>query len=130
MQYHSLLAEAAAEYLGWPEAAILYRPGCITGREMLFLDEATSHLDSESEALVTRAVEAMDMTRVLVAHRKETIAIADLFVARSASGQSARSMRMRPPAPAWLRRRSPDPQPDRQAPRRRRDDVIVGVSRY
>jgi ABC-type bacteriocin/lantibiotic exporter with double-glycine peptidase domain len=45
--------------------------------KVLFLDEATSHLDSDSEQLVSQAIRAMKMTRILVAHRKETIATAD-----------------------------------------------------
>jgi ABC-2 type transport system ATP-binding protein len=45
--------------------------------KVLFLDEATSHLDSDSEQLVSQAIRALKMTRILVAHRKETIATAD-----------------------------------------------------
>jgi ATP-binding cassette subfamily B protein RaxB len=47
------------------------------GPKILFLDEATSHLDSESEYQVGNAVKSMILTRILVAHRKETIATAD-----------------------------------------------------
>ena len=49
--------------------------------KILFLDEATSHLDGESERLVSQAVKSMQMMRVLIAHRKETIATADRVVA-------------------------------------------------
>jgi len=45
--------------------------------KILFLDEATSHLDTESEHLVSQAVRAMNLTRVLIAHRRETIESAD-----------------------------------------------------
>jgi ATP-binding cassette subfamily B protein RaxB len=81
MQYHSMLAEAAADISGGQKQRLFIARALYHAPRVLFLDEATSHLDAASEALVTRAVEAMDMTRVLVAHRKETIAIADRVVA-------------------------------------------------
>jgi ATP-binding cassette subfamily B protein RaxB len=81
MQYHSMLAEAAADISGGQKQRLFIARALYHAPRVLFLDEATSHLDAASEALVTRAVEAMDLTRVLVAHRKETIAIADRVVA-------------------------------------------------
>jgi len=81
MQYHSMLAEAAADISGGQKQRLFIARALYHEPRVLFLDEATSHLDAASEALVTRAIKAMDMTRVLVAHRKETIAIADRVVA-------------------------------------------------
>ena len=81
MQYHSLLAEAAADISGGQKQRLFIARALYHAPRVLFLDEATSHLDGASEALVSRAVAAMDMTRVLVAHRRETIAIADRVVA-------------------------------------------------
>ena len=81
MQYHSMLAEAAADISGGQKQRLFIARALYHAPRVLFLDEATSHLDAASEALVTRAVEAMDMTRVLVAHRRETIAIADRVLA-------------------------------------------------
>lgn len=40
---------------------------------MLFLDEATSHLDIARENAVNQAVRALPVTRVIIAHRMETI---------------------------------------------------------
>ncbi len=45
--------------------------------EILFLDEATSHLDEATEAVIARALRDLRMTRVIVAHRPATIAHAD-----------------------------------------------------
>ena len=51
---------------------------CIRDRpRILFLDEATSHLDVENEKSVNAAVSQLNMTRVIIAHRPETIASAD-----------------------------------------------------
>lgn len=45
--------------------------------KLLFLDEATSHLDVMKERLVNEAVRQLKLTKVIVAHRPETIASAD-----------------------------------------------------
>lgn len=47
---------------------------------VLVLDEATSHLDVRREAAVVEALRGLAMTRVVVAHRRETIASADRVV--------------------------------------------------
>ena len=48
--------------------------------KILFLDEATSHLDVAREEAVNAAVRAHGMTRVIVAHRPETIRSADRVI--------------------------------------------------
>ena len=40
---------------------------------MLILDEATSHLDLRLEAVVNRAISSLKMTRIVIAHRPQTI---------------------------------------------------------
>ncbi|HEJ5600415.1 TPA: ATP-binding cassette domain-containing protein, partial [Pseudomonas aeruginosa] len=47
---------------------------------ILFLDEATSHLDVHCEQRVNAAIRALRITRVMVAHRPETIASADRVI--------------------------------------------------
>ena len=76
MQYYSLLAEAALDISGGQKQRLFIARAIYHDPKVLFLDEATSHLDTASERLVGQAVQAMQMTRVLVAHRKETIATA------------------------------------------------------
>jgi ATP-binding cassette subfamily B protein RaxB len=56
-------------------ARALYRRPAI-----LVLDEATSHLDVARERQVNQALQAMRITRIVVAHRHETIAAADRIV--------------------------------------------------
>ncbi|MEO5844483.1 MAG: peptidase domain-containing ABC transporter [Caldimonas sp.] len=98
MQYHSMLAEAAADISGGQKQRLFIARALYHAPRVLFLDEATSHLDAASEALVARAVEAMDMTRVLVAHRKETIAIADRVVSLDAATGLVRDVAVVPAA--------------------------------
>ena len=45
--------------------------------KILILDEATSHLDVASERALLETLAALPMTRIVVAHRPETIAAAD-----------------------------------------------------
>ncbi len=56
-------------------ARALYRkPG------ILFMDEATSHLDEQNEKLINDAISGLDMTRIIIAHRPSTIASADRVI--------------------------------------------------
>jgi ATP-binding cassette subfamily B protein RaxB len=77
MQYRSILAEAAADISGGQRQRIFIARALYHRPRILFLDEATSHLDSPSERLVSDTVRKLQMTRVLIAHRRETIATAD-----------------------------------------------------
>lgn len=50
--------------------ALYSRPGII------FMDEATSHLDEENERLINKAIASLNITRIIIAHRPSTIASA------------------------------------------------------
>ncbi|WP_339492224.1 peptidase domain-containing ABC transporter [Pseudomonas sp. EA_15y_Pfl2_R67] len=45
--------------------------------KLLILDEATSHLDTDSERRVNEAIKKLKITRIIIAHRLETIASAN-----------------------------------------------------
>jgi ATP-binding cassette, subfamily B, bacterial CvaB/MchF/RaxB len=77
MQYYSLLAEAAQDISGGQKQRLFIARALYNEPKILFLDEATSHLDADSERLVSQAIRALRLTRVLIAHRKETVATAD-----------------------------------------------------
>ena len=56
-------------------ARALYRkPG------ILFMDEATSSLDTESERFVNAAIKKMNITRVIIAHRETTLRTVDRII--------------------------------------------------
>jgi ATP-binding cassette subfamily B protein RaxB len=44
---------------------------------LLFLDEATSHLNTKLERAINANIANLNITRVIIAHRPETIASAD-----------------------------------------------------
>lgn len=45
--------------------------------DILFLDEASSHLDMANEAQINHHLKSLNMTRIIVAHRPQSIAMAD-----------------------------------------------------
>jgi ATP-binding cassette, subfamily B, bacterial CvaB/MchF/RaxB len=47
---------------------------------ILLLDEATSHLDDDNEQIVNDAVRSLPIARIIVAHRRSTIDMADRVV--------------------------------------------------
>jgi ATP-binding cassette subfamily B protein RaxB len=47
---------------------------------ILLLDEATSHLDEENERAINTAVRLLPISRVIVAHRRSTLEMADRIV--------------------------------------------------
>ncbi|HBA1424447.1 TPA: ABC transporter, partial [Escherichia coli] len=44
---------------------------------ILFMDEATSSLDTESERFVNAAIKKMNITRVIISHRETTLRTVD-----------------------------------------------------
>jgi len=56
--------------------------------KILFLDEATSHLDVSNEALVNDAVRRLGITTIVIAHRPETIRMANrIFLVENGSAR-------------------------------------------
>ena len=47
---------------------------------LLIFDEATSALDNRSQAVVTRSLDQLSITRVVIAHRLSTIRHADRII--------------------------------------------------
>ncbi|MFT4179728.1 MAG: peptidase domain-containing ABC transporter [Thermomonas sp.] len=77
MGYHSLIGDMGSSLSGGQKQRVILARALYRQPKLLFLDEATSHLDVGNEQLVNAAVKQLDVTRVIVAHRPETIASAD-----------------------------------------------------
>jgi ATP-binding cassette, subfamily B, bacterial CvaB/MchF/RaxB len=77
MAYDTLIGDLGSTLSGGQKQRILLARALYKRPRVLFLDEATSHLDVALERRVTAAVQALGMTRIIVAHRPETIASAD-----------------------------------------------------
>ncbi|PJJ98561.1 toxin transporter [Lysobacteraceae bacterium NML03-0222] len=77
MGYHSLIGDMGSSLSGGQKQRVILARALYRQPKLLFLDEATSHLDIHNEQSVNAAVKQLDITRVIVAHRPETIASAD-----------------------------------------------------
>ncbi len=80
-------------------ARALYRRPAV-----LILDEATSHLDVKREIVVSSAIRALHVTRIIVAHRPQTVATADR-IATLEGGRIVRNARISANAAALRRAR-------------------------
>lgn len=80
MGYNTLVGDMGTVLSGGQKQRVLLARALYKRPAILFLDEATSHLDLGKEREVNRAVRAMNITRVIVAHRPETIASADRVI--------------------------------------------------
>ncbi|MBA2723274.1 MAG: peptidase domain-containing ABC transporter [Methylibium sp.] len=76
MGYHTLIGDMGASLSGGQKQRVLLARALYKRPRILFLDEATSALDIDRERLVNQAIRGLDITRVIVAHRPETIAAA------------------------------------------------------
>lgn len=77
MGYDSLIGDMGSSLSGGQKQRIILARALYKQPKILFMDEATSHLDTSLESDINTAVSHLDITRVIIAHRKETIASAD-----------------------------------------------------
>lgn len=98
MGYHSLIGDMGSSLSGGQKQRVILARALYRHPKLLFLDEATSHLDVMKERLVNDAVKALELTKVIVAHRPETIASADRVLVME-QGRIVREIRPQRPAP-------------------------------
>jgi ATP-binding cassette, subfamily B, bacterial CvaB/MchF/RaxB len=81
MGYNSLVGDMGTVLSGGQKQRVLMARALYKRPKILLLDEATSHLDVQREAEVNASIRSLRITRIIVAHRPETIACADRVVA-------------------------------------------------
>ncbi|MFT7722156.1 MAG: peptidase domain-containing ABC transporter [Roseateles sp.] len=80
MGYQTLVGDLGSGLSGGQKQRLLLARALYKQPRVLALDEATSHLDLGNERAVTAAIAHMRLTRLVIAHRPETIAGAQRVV--------------------------------------------------
>lgn len=80
MGYDTLVGEMGATFSGGQKQRIFLARALYHRPRILILDEGTANLDAAKEAEVNASLAALRLTRIMVAHRPETIATAKRVV--------------------------------------------------
>lgn len=80
MGYASLVGDMGTSLSGGQKQRLMLARALYRKPRILFLDEGSSHLDPATEVEINARLKAMQITRVAVAHRIETIRAADRIV--------------------------------------------------
>jgi ATP-binding cassette subfamily B protein RaxB len=77
MGYDSLIGDMGASLSGGQKQRIILARALYKKPKILFLDEATSHLDPKLETDINYAIKHLNITRIIISHRKETTSSAE-----------------------------------------------------
>ncbi|AYJ98514.1 TPA: peptidase domain-containing ABC transporter [Klebsiella pneumoniae] len=80
MGYETLIGELGEGLSGGQKQRIFIARALYRRPGILFMDEATSSLDTESERFVNVAIRNMNITRVIIAHRETTLRTVDRII--------------------------------------------------
>jgi len=93
MGYESLVGDMGSSLSGGQKQRLLIARALYRRPRILVMDEGTAHLDVRNEQAVSAALAELPITRLVIAHRPETIAAADRVI--SLEGQEATKELMR-----------------------------------
>lgn len=80
MGYETLVGDMGSSLSGGQMQRIVLARALYRGPRILLLDEATSHLDEDNERAINEAIRRLPISRVIVAHRRSTLDMADRVV--------------------------------------------------
>jgi ATP-binding cassette subfamily B protein RaxB len=77
MRYETLVGDMGSALSGGQKQRVLLARALYRRPRILIMDEGTAHLDTEHERAVNAAIRDMGITRIIIAHRRETIDAAE-----------------------------------------------------
>ena len=77
MQYSTLVGDMGSTLSGGQKQRVLLARALYRQPKLLIMDEGTAHLDAEHERAVNLAIAELGITRLIIAHRRETIEAAE-----------------------------------------------------
>jgi ATP-binding cassette subfamily B protein RaxB len=80
MAYNSLIGDMGNSLSGGQRQRVILARALYRRPKILFLDEATAHLDSAKEREISRVLQDLKITRVSIAHRSELAEAADVML--------------------------------------------------
>ncbi len=76
MSYLTLVGDMGSCLSGGQKQRILLARALYKNPKILFLDEATAHLDPDLERSINETIKNLNITRIIIAHRQETLSLA------------------------------------------------------
>ena len=84
MGMQTVISEGSKNISGGQRQRLLIARALVTKPSILIFDEATSALDNRTQAIVTRSLDNLKATRIIVAHRLSTIRNCDRIIVMDA----------------------------------------------
>lgn len=80
LRYDTLIGDMGSVLSGGQKQRVLLARALYSRPQLLFMDEGTAHLDPANETRVLEALSKLNITRVVIAHRSQSVAAADRVV--------------------------------------------------
>ena len=77
MGMHTVISEGGSNFSGGQRQRLLIARAIVNRPRILLFDEATSALDNRAQEVVSRSLEGLQATRIVIAHRLSTVVKAD-----------------------------------------------------